>query len=138
MSDTMRIGVSIDSKLLEKFDDKIEEKMYANRSEAIRDLIRDFLVTDELEYSNEEVIGSLTLVYSHDTRGISDKLNQLQHEDFTNVLSSVHLHLNEDNCMEIVAIQGNSDKIKEIADKLISSKGVKHGKLVMTSYNEIE
>ncbi|OUJ18860.1 Transcriptional regulator CopG/Arc/MetJ family [Methanonatronarchaeum thermophilum] len=138
MSDTNRIGVSIDSKLLEKFDEKIEEKMYANRSEAIRDLIRDFLVKDELKYSNEEVIGSLTLVYSHDTRGISDKLNQLQHEDFTNVLSSVHLHLNEENCMEIVAIKGDSNKIKEISDRLISSKGVKHGKLVMTSFKNIE
>ncbi|UOY10685.1 nickel-responsive transcriptional regulator NikR [Methanonatronarchaeum sp. AMET6-2] len=138
MSDTMRIGVSIDSKLLDKFDEKIEEKMYANRSEAIRDLIRDFLVKEEWENSDEEVIGSLTLVYSHDVRGISDKLNQLQHEDFTNVLSSIHLHLNEENCMEIVAIRGNASKIKEISDRLISSKGVKHGKLVMTSHKEIE
>ncbi|OKY79008.1 MAG: Transcriptional regulator CopG/Arc/MetJ family [Candidatus Methanohalarchaeum thermophilum] len=136
MTETERIGVSLDKNLLKKFDEKIEEKMYTNRSEAIRDLIRDFLIQKELEDSSSEVIGSLTVVYDHEVKGISDKLNNLQHEEHANVLSSLHIHLDKRYCMEILAIKGKAEEIRDISDRIIKSKGVKHGKLAMTSYKE--
>ncbi len=132
-----RFGVSISSELLKKFDKKIEERMYTNRSEAIRDLIRDFLVEEEWKDPNEQIIGSLTLIYDHDVSGISDELTDLQHSAEAKVLSSMHLHLDKHNCMEIIAIKGKAKEVKETSDKLISRKGVKHGKLVMTSPAEL-
>ncbi len=133
MDNTKRFGVSVPPDLLEKFDEKIEKKMYSNRSEAIRDLIRDFLVEEKWESSAEEVYGSLTLVYDHEKKGISDKLTEIQHEDHTHIVSTMHIHLDEHNCMETLAIKGKPQGIKHIADRLISTKGVKHGKLMMTS-----
>ncbi|MFO7793039.1 MAG: nickel-responsive transcriptional regulator NikR [Candidatus Saliniplasma sp.] len=130
---TTRFGVSVPKELLRKFDEKIEEKMYSNRSEAIRDLIRDFLVEEKWKESDEEVYGSLTLVFDHEKRGISDKLTELQHQDHTHIVSTMHIHLDKHNCMETMAIKGKPHHIKRIADKLISTKGVKHGKLMMTS-----
>lgn len=133
MSDTTRFGVSVPTDLMEEFDEKIEEKMYTNRSEAIRDLIRDFLVKEKWEGSDEEVYGSLTLIYDHEKKGISDKLTEIQHEDHTHIVSTMHIHLDENNCMETMAIKGKPQDIKKIADRLKSTKGVKHGKLMMTS-----
>ncbi|MFW6142417.1 MAG: nickel-responsive transcriptional regulator NikR [Candidatus Saliniplasma sp.] len=130
---TTRFGVSVPMGLLEKFDKKIEEKMYSNRSEAIRDLIRDFLVEEKWKESDEEVYGSLTLVFDHEKRGISDKLTELQHQDHTHIVSTMHIHLDKHNCMETMAIRGKPHHINRIADRLISTKGVKHGKLMMTS-----
>lgn len=130
---TTRFGVSVPKGLLEKFDKKIEEKMYSNRSEAIRDLIRDFLVEEKWKESDEEVYGSLTLVFDHEKRGISDKLTELQHQDHAHIVSTMHIHLDEHNCMETMAIRGKPHHIKRIANRLISTKGVKHGKLMMTS-----
>lgn len=133
MDNTKRFGVSVPPDLLEKFDEKIDEKMYSNRSEAIRDLIRDFLVEEKWGSSDEEVYGSLTLVYDHEKKGIADKLTEIQHEDHTHIVSTMHIHLDKHNCMETMAIKGGSQDIKNIADRLISTKGVKHGKLMMTS-----
>lgn len=133
MDDTKRFGVSIPTELLKKFDEKIEEKMYANRSEAVRDLIRDFLVEEKWEDPGEDVYGSLTLIFNHEKRGISDKLTDIQHQDHTHIVSTMHIHLDEHNCMETMAIKGKARDVKKIADRLISTKGVKHGKLMMTS-----
>jgi len=133
MSGTKRFGVSVPSGLMEKFDSRIEEKMYTNRSEAIRDLIRDFLVKEKWEESDEEVYGSLTLIYDHEQKGISDKLTDIQHEDHTHIVSTMHIHLDKHNCMETMAIKGKPQDIRKIADRLKSTKGVKHGKLMMTS-----
>ncbi len=133
MSDTTRFGVSVPDDLLEKFDEKIDEKMYTNRSEAIRDLIRDFLVEEKWENSDEEVYGSLTLIYDHEKKGIADKLTDLQHQDHTHIVSTMHIHLDKHNCMEAMAIKGKPQDIEKIADKLKSTKGVKHGKLMITS-----
>jgi len=133
MSDTTRFGVSVPTDLMKEFDKKIEEKMYTNRSEAIRDLIRDFLVNEKWEKSNEEVYGSLTLIYDHEQKGISDKLTDIQHEDHTHIVSTMHIHLDKHNCMETMAIKGKPQDIRKIADRLKSTKGVKHGKLMMTS-----
>ncbi|MFP4050768.1 MAG: nickel-responsive transcriptional regulator NikR [Thermoplasmata archaeon] len=133
MNNTKRFGVSVPPDLLEKFDEKIEEKMYTNRSEAIRDLIREFLVEEKWEKTDEEVYGSLTLIFDHEKKGISDKLTDLQHQDHTHIVSTMHIHLDKHNCMETMAIKGKPQDIKKISDKLISTKGVKHGKLMMTS-----
>lgn len=133
MEKTVRFSISINAELLQKFDEAIRGRMYTNRSKAIRDLIRDFIVEREWERSEEEVMGSLTLVYDHETRGIVDRLTDIQHERYSNVISTMHLHLDERNCMEVLAIKGFPDKVREISDRLISCRGVKHGKLVMTS-----
>lgn len=133
MDNTKRFGVSVPPDLLEKFDEKIEEKMYTNRSEAIRDLIREFLVEEKWEKTDEEVYGSLTLIFDHEKKGISDKLTDLQHQDHAHIVSTMHIHLDKHNCMETMAIKGKPQDIKQISNKLISTKGVKHGKLMMTS-----
>ena len=131
---TERFGISLPGELLEKFDKKIDEEMYSNRSEAIRDLIRESLVEDKWEdVAEQEVVGTLTLVYDHEKRGISDKLTDLQHEDHANVISSMHVHLDEHHCMETLVLRGSAKKVKEVSDRLISTKGVKHGDIVKTT-----
>ena len=129
----VRFGVSADVRLLEKFDEMITEKCYANRSEAIRDLIRDQLVEFAWSKSQEEVVGTLTLVYNHESRELSDKLTRLQHQHHTAIISTLHVHLDEHNCLEVLVMRGESKIIKNLADKLIGTKGVKHGKLTMST-----
>ncbi len=129
----IRFGVSIDEKLLLQFDDLISEKGYVNRSEAIRDLIRDTLVREEAASPEAEVIGTLTLVYSHEVREIADRLNDIQHDNFQNIISAVHVHLDEHNCLEVLILKGASRVVKKIADRLLSIKNVRHGKLTITT-----
>lgn len=133
MENVIRFGISLNPELLKKFDEIIKEKGYANRSEAIRDLIRDFIVAEEWKKPGGEVVGALTLLYDHEVRGVVDRLTDLQHRYHANVLSSMHVHLDEHNCMELLVIRGIAEDIKRIADYLISSRGVKHGKLVMSA-----
>ena len=132
MDDLARFGVSVSSELLRKFDELIDSKGYANRSEAIRDLIRNYLVEHEWE-EDTETIGSVTIVYDHHVRELSDILIDFQHGHHSEIISSMHVHLDHHNCLEIIIIKGKGSKVKEIADKLISTKGVKHGKLTMTT-----
>lgn len=133
MGRTVRFSISVDSELLEKFDEAIKEKKYENRSKAIRDLIRHLIIEREWERSEGEVMGSLTLLYCHETRGTMEKLLHIQHERCSNIVSSMHLHLDEHNCMEIIAIRGMPQEVTQISDELISCRGVKHGKLIMSS-----
>lgn len=132
MKELARFGVSIGSELLEKFDELIESKGYVNRSEAIRDLIRDHLVEHEWE-EDAETMGAVTVVYNHHVRELSESLIALQHKYHSSIISSMHVHIDEHNCLEVVVIRGKGSKVKEVADKLISTKGVKHGKLTMTT-----
>lgn len=132
MSELIRFGVSIGSELLEKFDKLIGSKGYVNRSEAIRDLIRDYLVEHEWE-EDVETMGAVTLVYDHHIHELSELLTSLQHEYHTMIISSMHIHIDEHNCLEVIVIKGKGNQVKSIADKLISTKGVKHGKLTMTT-----
>ena len=129
----VRFGVSMEKSLLKSFDELILRKGYTNRSEAVRDLIRDRLVEEEWRGGEKEMIGTITLVYNHHTRGLSDTLTDLQHHFHDLIISTMHLHLDEENCLEVLAVKGRADKIKAIADKLISVRGVKHGKLTMTT-----
>lgn len=128
----VRFGVSIPEELLEKFDRIIEEKGYVNRSEAIRDLIRDFIVRHEWEVGDTEVAGTITMLYNHDEADVVKELLDLQHNYLEEIVSSIHVHMDEHNCLEVVIVKGKAKRIKEIADRLLSLKGVKHGKLVMT------
>ena len=125
---TTRFGVSIPNRLLECFDGLIQEKGYSSRSEALRDLIRDFLVEAEWE-SDEETIGTVTLVYDHHVRELSDELNSIQHEMGEAVISTLHVHLDHHTCLEVVLVKGKSSEIRKVADRLIGTKGVVHGKL---------
>jgi CopG family nickel-responsive transcriptional regulator len=128
-----RFGISLEKALLERFDSLIRKKGYANRSEAIRDLIRDSLVSDEWQSSKVETVGTITIVYSHDTRELTDTLTDLQHHSYDSIVSSMHIHIDEHNCLEVIVVRGKSREIKAIADKLIGTKGVKHGKLSITT-----
>jgi CopG family nickel-responsive transcriptional regulator len=128
-----RFGISLESPLLKRFDTLIRKKGYASRSEAIRDLIRDSLVTEEWESYTSETVGTITLVYSHDTRELSDNLNDLQHQYHELVKSTMHIHLDGHNCLEVIVVKGKAQDIKSVADRLIGTKGVKHGKLTVTT-----
>jgi CopG family nickel-responsive transcriptional regulator len=128
-----RFGISLEKSLIERFDRLINKKGYANRSEAIRDLIRDSLVTEEWESMIAETVGTITLVYSHDVRELTDNLTDLQHRYHNSIVSSMHIHLDEHNCLEVIVVKGKAKEIKAIADRLIGTKGVKHGKLTVTT-----
>lgn len=127
-----RFGISMSSELLNKFDSLIESKGYTNRSEAIRDLIRDYLVEQEWQ-EDQETIGTVTMVYNHHVRELTESLTAIQHEYYNFIISSMHVHIDEHNCLEIAIIRGRGSKVKEVADRLISVRGVKHGKLIMTT-----
>ncbi len=133
MSELIRFGVSIDSKLIKKFDDLIDKKGYATRSEAIRDMIRDTLVEQEWESGDQETVGTITLVYNHHTRELDHALTDMQHKSFHQIISALHVHLDAHNCLEVLVVKGRSKEIKMIADRLIGTKGVKHGKLTTTT-----
>jgi CopG family transcriptional regulator, nickel-responsive regulator len=128
-----RFGVSIENPLLERFDNLIERKGYSSRSEAIRDLIRDSLVSEDWQSSAAEAVGTITIVYSHKTRELPDTLTDLQHHYHDSIVSSMHIHLDEHNCLEAIVVKGKARDIKTIADRLIGTKGVKHGKLTVTT-----
>ncbi len=125
MPELTRFGVSLEKELLREFDRRIKEKKYTNRSEALRDLIRAELVKKEWQ-TNREVAGAITLVYDHHKRQLVNKLMNIQHEHHTNILSTQHLHLDDDNCLEIIVIKGRAKQIEELYDELKSAKGIKH------------
>jgi CopG family transcriptional regulator, nickel-responsive regulator len=133
MSGLSRIGVAIDTSLLEKFDRLIAERGYTNRSEAFRDLIRDDLVRKDAESPDSQVIGTVTLVYDHHVRLLQEKLTAIQHDHHHSILSTLHVHLDHDNCLEVLVVRGRSEEVRKVAEVLISTKGVKHGRLVITT-----
>lgn len=128
-----RFGISLDSDLLKRFDAIVNEKGYANRSEAIRDLIRDALVQREWEKEKGEKVGTITLIFDHHVRELTERLTEVQHDHNNAIISTMHVHLDHDNCLEVLAVHGEGKTIRSIADKLIGIKGVKHGKLVTTT-----
>jgi len=133
MSDLTRFGISIDDRLLKRFDDLIADKGYVNRSEAIRDLIRNALVEDAWAREDEETVGTVTLVYDHHTRDLADKLTEQQHSHHEAIISALHVHLDAHHCLEVVVVKGKAKSVKRLADELIGTKGVKHGKLVTST-----
>ena len=132
MSGLVRFGVSLEKDLLDSFDYLIKEKNYANRSEAFRDLIRQELVKKQW-HQNKEIAGAITFIYDHHRRELLNKITDIQHNFQKVIISTQHIHLDHNNCLEIVAIRGNSKEAQKLADILKSIKGVKHGTLSMSS-----
>jgi len=134
MTELARFGISIDQRLLDNFDLMIAEKGYDNRSEAIRDMIRNALVEEQVNRGDETpTVGTVTLVYDHHTRDLSDKLTEHQHSHHDAIVSALHVHLDAHHCLEVVVVRSTAAQVKRLADELIGTKGVKHGKLVLTT-----
>jgi CopG family transcriptional regulator, nickel-responsive regulator len=133
MTELERFGVSMEGDLLKKFDKNLGRKGYKTRSEAIRDLIRKELVEEEWADPHREVVGTVTIVYPHHEHQLADILSDLQHKYHEAIVSSTHVHLDEDNCLEVIILRGKSKRVRKIADALLSTKGVKHGGLVASS-----
>ena len=129
MGRTIRFGVSLDSDLLERFDGLCTERCYQTRSEAIRDLIRNTLVQQEWEEDDRELAGTLTLVYDHHKSDLAQRLMEIQHDYHALIVTSLHVHLDHDNCLEVLVLKGNGGDVRKLAQRLTSTKGVKHGKL---------
>lgn len=133
MSNLIRFGVSIEQDLLENFDNLISEKSYATRSEALRDLIRNALIENKIDVDSEtEVLGSLTIIYDHHASSLLQEMADIQHRHHDLILSVMHLHINHDDCLEVIALNGKAKHINELANSLVSLKGVKNGKLFLT------
>jgi len=133
VAEVIRFGVSMDDRLLQRFDELIERKGYVNRSEAVRDLIRNVLVEDQWTRGEEEIVGTVTIVYDHHTRDLGDKLTEQQHSHHGSIISSLHVHLDAHHCLEVVVVRGKAAEVRRLADELIGTKGVKHGKLVTST-----
>lgn len=133
MAEVVRFGISMDDRLLEKFDRLIEGKGYKNRSEAVRDLIRNALVEEQWGNEDEEAVGTVSLVYDHHTRELSDKLTEHQHSHHREIVSALHVHLDAHHCLEVVVLKGKAGEIRHLAEELIGTKGVKHGRLMTTT-----
>jgi CopG family transcriptional regulator, nickel-responsive regulator len=132
MSSLIRTGISLEQELLEKFDKVVQQKGYGSRSEAIRDLVRDHFVEEDV-VSNKVVVATLTLIYDHHQPKLSEHLVAAQHDYQGQVLATTHVHLDHHNCLEVIILKGRGRDAKKFADKLLSLKGVKHGKLVLTN-----
>lgn len=133
MEKVSRFGVSIPQDLVDAFDASIQEQGYSTRSEAIRDMMRDYLVEREWKSGEGVVVGTVTLVYDHETRELTHALTDLQHHFADSIICATHVHLDEHNCLEVIVVKGETEQVRAIADRLISTKGVKHGKLVCTT-----
>lgn len=133
MSDHMvRFGMSLPAKLMERFNAHIDARGYTNRSEAIRDLIRRELVDEAIE-SDKAILGVLHILYDHSRRGLTEKLTEIQHTHHEQIISSMHVHLDHVHCLEVIIIRGTSGEIQKTAHRMLAERGVKHGKLYLTS-----
>ena len=132
MEKITRFGVSIEPDLLKKFDKIIKKKGYKNRSEAIRDIIRENLIVEKTEYPNSEAIGTLTMIYDHHSGNLTNRLLDLQHNHHKEILTTTHIHVDHENCLEVLVLKGKTKNIQQLADNIKSLKGIKHGELVIT------
>jgi CopG family nickel-responsive transcriptional regulator len=134
MGQLVRFGVAMDADLLGRFDALVARRgTGVNRSEAVRDLVRDALVESEWESSYEEIVATVTMVFDHHASDLSEKLDSLQHQHYDKIVSAMHVHLDPHNCLEVLVVRGSSDQVRDIANGLLGTKGVKHGKLVTTT-----
>lgn len=133
MGKTLRFSISMDEELANAFDKLIERKGYTNRSEAVRDLVRNRLVADEWEHAKGDVVATVAIVYDHHKRELQARLTDLQHQYQKHIICSTHVHLDERNCLEVVILRGRPALIRAAAEKLISTRGVKHGAIMATT-----
>ncbi len=132
MAKLIRFGVSLDQELLKRFDQSIQSKNYTNRSEAIRDLIRHDLVQKQWQ-ADDEVAGTITLIYDHHKRELVNTLMDIQHDFGGLIIAAQHIHLDHNHCLEVIVVKGSARKTQELADTLKSVKGVKHTTLSMST-----
>ena len=136
VAETERVSLAIEADLLHRFDALIEKSGHGNRSEAVRDLMRNRLIEEEWATATTgEAVATVTLVYDHTKRELADRLLEVGHDHHGAVIATLHVHLDHDNCLEIVALRGKPKQLRQIADRLIGMKGVKHGKVVLSSSN---
>jgi CopG family nickel-responsive transcriptional regulator len=133
----IRFGVSMEEPLLKRFDWICRQKGYASRSEAIRDMVRDLLVEQDLQKEETETVGTVTVIYDHHQRELEEKLTDYQHHFLQAIVSTLHVHLDHHRCLEVLVLRGKAKEVKKIADGLIATKGVKHGKLVITAEKSV-
>lgn len=126
---TQRIGISLEEDLLSKFDDLITKSGYTNRSEAVRDLIREKLAAQKLADPNSSTIAAIFVVYDHHQAKLAQKLIQLQHSHLIHAISSIHIHITHHNCLEVILLKGKVKEIQKLSDNIVSLKGVKFGKV---------
>ena len=128
-----RFGVSMPEDLLREFDRAIEDAGYANRSEAVRNIVRDYLVRRRWEMPEGEVVGTITLVYDHHVPGVEQGLTEVQHDAEAIVVCNTHVHLDHHNCVEVIVVRGSGSEIRKLADRMVAMRGVKHGELSRTA-----
>jgi len=133
LSNLTRFGISMDTTLLEDFDQLTQKSGYRSRSEAIRDLVRDYLVESQWHDPQATVVGTITLVYDHHSHDIEHQLTHLQHQHTGQICATTHVHLDEHNCLEVIIVRGASEMVQSLADHLIAHRGVKHGEVVCTT-----
>ncbi|MCD6192577.1 MAG: nickel-responsive transcriptional regulator NikR [Candidatus Aminicenantes bacterium] len=133
MEKVTRFSISVDTELLKKYDALLKKTGYSNRSEAIRDLIRERLIKEEWTDPKKKVVGVLVLVYDHETRELTEVLNQIQHRHVQVVIASLHVHMDAHNCLEIIVLKGSVSRVRKIAQELLTLRNVKHGQLTMTT-----
>ncbi len=128
-----RFSISMDGDLLADLDKMTKAKGYANRSQAIADMVRNQLIEHQGLQKTHEIAGTITLVYDHHKRNIQALLTSIQHDHGDQIIATLHAHLDHHNCMEVLAVRGQAGLVRNLADRLIAAKGVKHGKLTMTT-----
>jgi CopG family nickel-responsive transcriptional regulator len=136
MSSLTRFGVSIDSALIRRFDRFLRAHGYPNRSEAFRDLVRTRLVDDEARDDFAHALGVLTLVYDHHKRDLATRLGRVQHDHHASVISTTHVHITHDSCLEVVLLRGHAGELRSLAAAIATLKGIHHSKLILTSIEE--
>lgn len=137
-NDLMRFSVAMPEDLLMEFDEMVARRGIAkNRSEVVRDLVREALIEARCEVPAAQVMGTLTIVFNHHASDLQEKLDHIQHEHFGMVVSSMHVHVDEHNCLEVIVLRGFVEDVQAIADRILGTKGVKHGKLVLTTTEEM-
>lgn len=132
MTHLLRFGVSMDAELLAAFDQLITRKGYANRSEALRDLVRDAIVENQWSDGREPTVAALCMVYDHHQSDLAAKLTSLQHDFTEHIVSTLHVHLDHRHCLEVIVLRGQPGVLKTFSDRMLATRGVKHGQLVMT------
>lgn len=128
-----RVGISLDKQLLERFDGLIQRRGWPNRSEAVRDLIRAALVQEEWEDGEEETVAAVVLVYDHHSPDLGHKLSEIQHRAHDAVVSTLHVHLDAHNCLEVIVLRGTAREIREMGHAMLGARGVRHGRFVGTT-----
>ena len=133
MGNTIRFGVSLDSELLERFDALCDQRGYETRSEAIRDLLRSTLVEQEWEDSGRDIAATLTLLYDHHKSDLAQKVTNAQHDAHHLIITTLHVHLDHHNCLEVLVLKGPGAEVRGLAERLIATKGVMFGRLSLAT-----